>query len=249
MNGRFRQPFRPAVQLLVLTGSGFAGGLLMPQLYVAAHKLDLFVGLMDFIHAPAVFIAETLHHVLHVMDDFIRSFSVVERPKVPSPPNGLEVDFGVLQCLSSGMVIEWTLLGVLTGMVWNISRLRWSAKSPPAFPTPVAHCQLFRSSTRFFLLTGSGFAFGLLMTHLDLAARHVNSCAGLMDVIHAPASFIAATIASVFNHSSFGPPKYQSVGIVVEWTVLGALAGLFWTMRRLHGHAKRKCFKKWAAEE
>ncbi len=40
MNGRFRQPFRPAVHLLVLTGSGFAVGLLMPQLYVAAHDLD-----------------------------------------------------------------------------------------------------------------------------------------------------------------------------------------------------------------
>ena len=121
MNGRFRQPLSPAARLLILTGSGFAVGLLMPQLYRAAYNLDLFVGLMDFIHAPAVFLAEMMHHVFHVADDFIRSLLGIARPKVSVPPGGLAVDFVALKCLSSAIVIQWTVLGAVMGMVWNAS--------------------------------------------------------------------------------------------------------------------------------
>ncbi len=127
MNGLFPKSFSPAARLLILTGSGFVVGLLMPQLYITAHNLDLFVGLMDFIHAPAVLLAEITHRVFHVADDFIRSLLGVPRPKVFVPPGGLAVDFGPLKCLSSAIVIEWTVVGAVTGIVWNCWESRWGA--------------------------------------------------------------------------------------------------------------------------
>ncbi len=116
----FRQPFSPGARLLILAGLGFGFGLLMTQSEIAARRLGLFVHEIEFVHQPAYFIAEILHDISHGLDDLLGPLLQVEKPAVNPPPNGLAVDFGALKCIPFGIVVEWTLLGALAGMAWNV---------------------------------------------------------------------------------------------------------------------------------
>ncbi len=122
MNGLFHRPLSPPARFFALAGLGLAFGLLMSQIDAAARQVDLFVESMDFIHRPAFFLAEIMHAISHFLDDLVRSYLQVERPTISPLPNGLAVDIGALRCIPSGIVVEWTLLGALTGVAWNVWR-------------------------------------------------------------------------------------------------------------------------------
>lgn len=122
MKSLFRRPSSPAVRLLLLTVSGFAFGLLMSQLDVAARQVGLFVESMDFVHRPAFFLAEIIHTISHSIGDPIRSFLDLEKPNTVPPPNVLFVDFGSLRCIPYGIVFQWTLVGALIAVAWNVWR-------------------------------------------------------------------------------------------------------------------------------
>jgi hypothetical protein len=103
-------------------GSGFGFGLLMTQLYIMARHVDLFVELMDCIHVPAFFIADV---IANIMDWFHRLGGA---NTTSQPINGLPWP-AALNYVPSGIVIEWTLLGALTGIVWSMWKLHGIAKS------------------------------------------------------------------------------------------------------------------------
>jgi len=132
--------------------------------------------------------------------------------------------------------------------------------------------QPFSPSARFLVLMWSGFGFGLLMTQLDLAARHVDLFVEAMDFTHRPAYFIAGLIHEIIRFTGdlsgsrlelagpnptsalngltidLGALKYIRYGIVAEWTLFGALTGIACNVWGLSRRPKSKFFQKWGAE-
>src|SRR5262245_31202909 len=110
----------PRARFFLLTGSGFGFGLLMFQFDFMARRLGLFVEFMDFIHAPAIPIADII---------FSLSRLGIGNPTLSTSASLQVPGLAALRFIPYGIVVEWTLLGALTGSVWSLWRLHGSAKS------------------------------------------------------------------------------------------------------------------------
>jgi hypothetical protein len=85
----------------------------MIQLDFMARRLGLFVEFMDFIHAPAVPIADIIYCLSRLGTGNPTS----------SPSAGLQVPgLAALRFIPYGIVVEWTVLGAVTGTVWSLWR-------------------------------------------------------------------------------------------------------------------------------
>ena len=105
--------------------------------------------------------------------------------------------------------------------------------APAFFPKGDATSQL--------LQTAGVFAVGFFMSQLDIAARRNELLLQELNFIHTPAFRIANVVGSVHQVPGIQWLKFDiSCGIIIEWTLVGLLAGMIqnlWARHRSRGAA------------
>ncbi|HTL16139.1 MAG TPA: hypothetical protein VL793_02830 [Patescibacteria group bacterium] len=95
--------------------------------------------------------------------------------------------------------------------------------------------------TPLLLLTCTGFAVGFFMSQLDIAARRNELLLQELNFIHTPAFRIANVVGLVHQVPGIQWLKFDiSCGIIIEWTLVGLLAGMIqnlWAWHRSRGAA------------